>query len=248
MSTFVLLSGFCYLIWGYPFLYESYLYHLHRLDHRHNFSPYFYLTYLTYPNIHEGAFQVDSLSPWTRMLQLSLTGFVPQMTLASPLPRSRSTISGLKSVQREEEDGDKLEARRCGTSPVPSGYSLAKAHEWEATDVSHKHDERDFRAARWTHEHPQTLLSPYSTSRQLQHRFKFGADQKALHVDSLRNTVSDNDDTPDAPYTPHPTASLTRSLSCLLFADLLPGAFLNATGLFGVDSGSSRQIVTKYAQ
>ncbi|KAJ3926351.1 MAG: hypothetical protein NXY57DRAFT_1043340 [Lentinula lateritia] len=65
--------------------------------------------------------------------------------------------------------------------------------------------------------------------------FKFGADQKAPHVDSLRNSVSDNDDTPDAPHTPHPTASLTRSLSCLLFADPLPGAFLNATGLFGVE-------------
>ncbi|KAJ3895731.1 GPI mannosyltransferase 1 [Lentinula edodes] len=82
VSTFVLLSGFCYLIWGYPFLYESYLYHLHRLDHRHNFSPYFYLTYLTYPNIHESAFQVDPLSLWTRVLQSPLTSFVPQMTLA----------------------------------------------------------------------------------------------------------------------------------------------------------------------
>ncbi|KAF9061918.1 glycosyltransferase family 50 protein [Rhodocollybia butyracea] len=78
VSTFGLLTGMCYLIWGYPFLYESYLYHLHRLDHRHNFSPYFYLTYLTYP---DGNASVQ-LSFWSRILQSPLTSFVPQMTLA----------------------------------------------------------------------------------------------------------------------------------------------------------------------
>ncbi|KAJ3744853.1 GPI mannosyltransferase 1 [Lentinula detonsa] len=82
VSTFLILSGICYLIWGYPFLYESYLYHLHRLDHRHNFSPYFYLTYLTYPSLHEDAYNLDSLSTWNRVLQSSLTSFMPQMTLA----------------------------------------------------------------------------------------------------------------------------------------------------------------------
>ncbi len=34
--------------WGYPFVYETYLYHLHRLDHRHNFSPYWLPIYLSY--------------------------------------------------------------------------------------------------------------------------------------------------------------------------------------------------------
>ncbi|KAJ3725757.1 glycosyltransferase family 50 protein [Lentinula raphanica] len=82
VSTFSILSGICYLIWGYPFLYESYLYHLHRLDHRHNFSPYFYLTYLTYPSLHQDSSQYESLSTWKRLLQSPLTSFVPQMTLA----------------------------------------------------------------------------------------------------------------------------------------------------------------------
>ncbi|KAF8643897.1 hypothetical protein AX16_008913 [Volvariella volvacea WC 439] len=77
-GTFVLLGAGCYAIWGYPFLYESYLYHLHRLDHRHNFSPYFYLTYLTYPSPDAPA----SLSLWSKILRSPLTSFVPQMTLS----------------------------------------------------------------------------------------------------------------------------------------------------------------------
>ncbi|KAJ7581114.1 glycosyltransferase family 50 protein [Mycena floridula] len=79
VATFFILSGGCYLIWGYPFLYESYLYHLHRLDHRHNFSPYFYLTYLTYPILGE---PIQTLSMWSTILRSPLVSFVPQMTLA----------------------------------------------------------------------------------------------------------------------------------------------------------------------
>ncbi|KAF8809011.1 GPI mannosyltransferase 1 [Phlegmacium glaucopus] len=77
--TFLLLGAGCYAIWGYPFLYESYLYHLHRLDHRHNFSPYFYLTYLTYPPIDLATF--EPISSWSRILRSPLTSFVPQMVL-----------------------------------------------------------------------------------------------------------------------------------------------------------------------
>lgn len=69
------------LSWGYPFLYESYLYHLHRLDHRHNFSPYFYQTYLTYPSL-ESPITLASPSLWSRLLRSPLTSFVPQIGLA----------------------------------------------------------------------------------------------------------------------------------------------------------------------
>jgi len=44
-STFIGLTGFFYLIYGYEFLYEGYLYHFVRKDHRHNNSVYFYLIY-----------------------------------------------------------------------------------------------------------------------------------------------------------------------------------------------------------
>jgi phosphatidylinositol glycan class M len=45
--TFASLTGMCYAVYGYRFLYESLLYHLVRRDIRHNFSVYFYLQYLS---------------------------------------------------------------------------------------------------------------------------------------------------------------------------------------------------------
>ncbi|KAH9951996.1 glycosyltransferase family 50 protein [Amylocystis lapponica] len=80
-TTFAMLGAAMYLIWGYPFLYESYLYHLHRLDHRHNFSPYFYLIYLSYPTPSVLSSAI-SLPAWRRLLRSPLTSFVPQMVLS----------------------------------------------------------------------------------------------------------------------------------------------------------------------
>ncbi|GAB68321.1 mannosyltransferase [Plasmodium cynomolgi strain B] len=46
-GTFMLLNGVFYRMYGYAFLHESFIYHLVRRDHRHNFSLFFYLMYLS---------------------------------------------------------------------------------------------------------------------------------------------------------------------------------------------------------
>ncbi|KZT71309.1 glycosyltransferase family 50 protein [Daedalea quercina L-15889] len=81
LATFMGLGALMYAIWGYTFLYESYLYHVHRLDHRHNFSPYFYLIYLTYPSSSASQDPLD-MPLWRRLLRSPLTSFVPQMVLS----------------------------------------------------------------------------------------------------------------------------------------------------------------------
>ena len=47
-STFLGLTYYFYLVYGYEFLYEAYLYHLVRKDNRHNYSVYWYLIYHIY--------------------------------------------------------------------------------------------------------------------------------------------------------------------------------------------------------
>jgi phosphatidylinositol glycan class M len=77
-TVFVLLTAAMYWLYGYTFIYETYLYHLWRKDNRHNFSIYFYHIYLSTGHV---ASHVPTLIDRVSSVILSLVSFVPQMAL-----------------------------------------------------------------------------------------------------------------------------------------------------------------------
>ncbi|MCJ1309198.1 GPI mannosyltransferase 1 [Agyrium rufum] len=74
LSTFIVLNTWCYFAYGQPFLQETFLHHLSRLDHRHNFSPYNILLYLSSSQQSQShSFRFESLA------------FIPQLFLSGVL-------------------------------------------------------------------------------------------------------------------------------------------------------------------
>ncbi|KAL8746243.1 MAG: hypothetical protein Q9190_001699, partial [Brigantiaea leucoxantha] len=73
LTTFTALNLLMYALYSKPFLHHTFTHHLHRLDHRHNFSPYSTLLYNS------------SSSPHTLTLSFSLThlAFLPQLLLSA---------------------------------------------------------------------------------------------------------------------------------------------------------------------
>jgi GPI mannosyltransferase 1 subunit M len=74
-ASFLLLGAISYILYGWPFVQEAFLYHISRRDHRHNFSPYFYGIYLDMAQeyMNHGGTAVGSL--------LDLVSFIPQIVL-----------------------------------------------------------------------------------------------------------------------------------------------------------------------
>ncbi|EGC29881.1 glycosyltransferase [Dictyostelium purpureum] len=77
--TFLSLTFLMYLIYGYVFLFETYLYHVVRADNRHNFSVYFYQIYLNTPIVESIGDLVAK--PVTSGLGVALASFLPQVVL-----------------------------------------------------------------------------------------------------------------------------------------------------------------------
>ncbi|KAK9459146.1 PIG-M-domain-containing protein [Lipomyces oligophaga] len=86
LSSFSLFTGAMYYIYGEPFLLHTYLHHLSRSDHRHNFSPYNILLYISSsPNVvHKSPYPSLAFIP-----QLFISGvFLPFMLAKKDLAKS----------------------------------------------------------------------------------------------------------------------------------------------------------------
>ncbi|CAK9779766.1 hypothetical protein CC85DRAFT_286267 [Cutaneotrichosporon oleaginosum] len=73
-ATALAINGALWLVWGEPFLEHTFRYHLARLDHRHNFSPYFLPIYFARTLPSDGGALL-------RALRHPLASFLPQFSL-----------------------------------------------------------------------------------------------------------------------------------------------------------------------
>ncbi|KAI1444099.1 glycosyltransferase family 50 protein [Annulohypoxylon stygium] len=73
LATFIGLNVIMYALYGASFLVHTFLHHVTRIDHRHNFSPYNILLYL------------NSVSPSSASLKVESVAFLPQLLLSTIL-------------------------------------------------------------------------------------------------------------------------------------------------------------------
>lgn len=90
LATFAGLNIAMYAIYGSPFVTHTFLHHVARIDHRHNFSPYNVLLYLTSsssallsPPANHLPVPSQPLTPWT--IRFESLAFLPQLLLSTVL-------------------------------------------------------------------------------------------------------------------------------------------------------------------
>ncbi|KAK3989724.1 PIG-M-domain-containing protein [Cladorrhinum sp. PSN332] len=92
LSTFILLNLSMYNAYGPEFLQHTYLHHVTRIDHRHNFSPYNTQLYLSsaFPEFSSSAVKIESVA------------FLPQLLLSCvliPLALAKKDLAGAMLAQ-----------------------------------------------------------------------------------------------------------------------------------------------------
>ncbi|KAF7114059.1 hypothetical protein CNMCM5793_007039 [Aspergillus hiratsukae] len=93
LATFSALNVSMYILYGFPFAQHTYLHHLTRIDHRHNFSPYSTLLYLS---------AGGSSSPKGLGFAFESLAFIPQLLLSVvliPLTLGRKSLAGTMLAQ-----------------------------------------------------------------------------------------------------------------------------------------------------
>ena len=91
LTTFISLNLLMYAIYSKPFLQHTFLYHLTRIDHRHNFSPYNTL-------LHLSSAAPDKVSS----LKLESLAFIPQIAISAvliPIALSKKDLAGTMLAQ-----------------------------------------------------------------------------------------------------------------------------------------------------
>jgi phosphatidylinositol glycan class M len=85
LITFTVLNLVMYLQYGMPFLHHTFFHHLTRIDHRHNFSPYSTLLYLSAAGNAESYFEALAFLPQLLLVVVALPLVLAKKSLATAM-------------------------------------------------------------------------------------------------------------------------------------------------------------------